>query len=170
MSIYSTSNYRKIWEEANNAKIPKGYHIHHIDGNHNNNNPDNLLCVSVQEHFNIHKSQGDWGACYLFLRNKCLILTPEERSDIARKTALERMKAGTHNFIGSNEKRIKDGTNNFLGGDMQRKNAIKDIENGTHNFIVNHPTKQIVTCPHCNKSGPKPQMLQWHFDKCKSKK
>lgn len=36
--------------------------------------------------------------------------------------------------------------------------------------FTNHSTKQIVTCPHCNKNGPKPQMIQWHFDKCKSKK
>jgi len=27
--------------------------------------------------------------------------------------------------------------------------------------------KEIVTCPHCNKSGGKPQMHQWHFDRCK---
>lgn len=28
----------------------------------------------------------------------------------------------------------------------------------------------MITCPHCNKSGPKPLMIRWHFDKCKSKK
>ena len=30
--------------------------------------------------------------------------------------------------------------------------------------------KEIVTCPNCNKSGGRPQMYQWHFDRCKFKK
>jgi hypothetical protein len=54
-----TVNYRKLWEIANNTTIPKGYHIHHIDGNHNNNDINNLMCVSPEEHHNIHLSQGD---------------------------------------------------------------------------------------------------------------
>lgn len=57
-------NYRKVWEEFNNEKIPPGYHIHHIDGNHNNNNPSNLLCVSPEEHWRIHYEQGDIVALY----------------------------------------------------------------------------------------------------------
>lgn len=57
-------NYRKIWEEYNNQKIPKGYHIHHIDGNRENNDPENLQCVSPEEHFMIHYLQGDSVALY----------------------------------------------------------------------------------------------------------
>jgi len=52
-------NYRKLWEIANNTVIPKGYHIHHIDGNHSNNNLNNLMCVSPEEHYNIHLLRGD---------------------------------------------------------------------------------------------------------------
>jgi uncharacterized protein YdaU (DUF1376 family) len=29
--------------------------------------------------------------------------------------------------------------------------------------------KPKVTCPHCGKTGGKPQMIQYHFDKCKLK-
>ena len=52
-------NYRKIWEEYNNQKIPNGFHIHHVDGDRTNNNPENLICVSPEEHWNIHFNQGD---------------------------------------------------------------------------------------------------------------
>ena len=42
--------YRLIFEGYYRVKIPKGYHIHHIDGNCNNNDPLNLECLSVEEH------------------------------------------------------------------------------------------------------------------------
>lgn len=42
--------YRKIYEEHYKVKIPKGYHIHHKDGNSENNDPLNLECLSIEEH------------------------------------------------------------------------------------------------------------------------
>jgi len=64
MTKKTKMNYRKIWEEYNNQKIPKGYHIHHIDGNKDNNDPENLQCVSPEDHFMIHYLQGDPVALY----------------------------------------------------------------------------------------------------------
>lgn len=48
--------YRKVWESAN-GKIPSGYHIHHIDGNPYNNDLSNLICVTAEQHAEIHNSQ-----------------------------------------------------------------------------------------------------------------
>lgn len=64
--------YRKIWEEAY-GPIPKdelgrSYEIHHIDGNHANNDLSNLVCVSIEEHINIHLKQGDLGAVQLITK------------------------------------------------------------------------------------------------------
>jgi len=61
-------NYRKIWKDAN-GPIPideqgRSYDIHHIDGNRKNNLLENLMCVSIEEHYKIHLEQGDWGACH----------------------------------------------------------------------------------------------------------
>jgi hypothetical protein len=53
------SIYRKVWQDYHNQSIPKGWHIHHIDGNHENNHPDNLMCVSPFVHWCIHFLQGD---------------------------------------------------------------------------------------------------------------
>lgn len=52
-------NYRKLWEIANSAVIPGGYHIHHKDGNRDNNSIENLICVSAEEHWRTHYEQGD---------------------------------------------------------------------------------------------------------------
>ncbi|MFA5239790.1 MAG: HNH endonuclease signature motif containing protein [Phycisphaerae bacterium] len=48
--------HRDIWEDAN-GPIPKGYIIHHKDGNPLNNEPDNLQCVSTKEHGQLHKEE-----------------------------------------------------------------------------------------------------------------
>ena len=51
-------NYRKIYED-HYGQIPldeegRSYDIHHIDGNHNNNDISNLKAVTIQEHYDIH--------------------------------------------------------------------------------------------------------------------
>lgn len=55
---YLNSNIRKrlhryIWEKEKGI-IPNGYHIHHIDGNKNNNDINNLDCISAKEHLKKH--------------------------------------------------------------------------------------------------------------------
>ena len=66
-------NYRRYWEE-HNGPIPKGNHIHHIDGDSNNNKLSNLQCVTPLEHYEIHKSQGDTAEANLlyaqYIKNK----------------------------------------------------------------------------------------------------
>jgi hypothetical protein len=54
-------NYRKLWEDTY-GPIPKDsngrtYDIHHIDGNRKNNSIENLICLSVEDHYKIHLKQ-----------------------------------------------------------------------------------------------------------------
>ena len=53
--LHKNNNYRKIYE-YHFGEIPKGYHIHHIDGNPLNNDISNLLCISAEEHKKIHNN------------------------------------------------------------------------------------------------------------------
>jgi hypothetical protein len=57
---------RKVYPK----KIPRGWHIHHIDGNHWNDWPDNLACVSIEQHIKVHTEQGDEKAARLLTRQK----------------------------------------------------------------------------------------------------
>lgn len=59
--------------------------IHHIDGNHSNNDITNLKLVTVQEHYDIHLSQGDYGAAYMVSLR--LNLSDEEKSRISSLAA-----------------------------------------------------------------------------------
>jgi hypothetical protein len=148
MCIYcGTDKYRKIYEN-HYGPIPKdavgrSYDIHHLDGNHKNNDPKNLKAVTVQEHYNIHYSQGDYGACVKL--KKRLALTPEELSILASLHNKKRWAAlgRNHPAALNNYKRVKDGTHNFLGKDTNQKR----IDSGTHNWV------QEWNCVHCGKTG-----------------
>lgn len=143
MCIYcGTTKYRKIYEN-HYGPIPKdddgrSYEIHHIDGNHSNNDPTNLKCVTIQEHYDIHYAQGDYAAC---LRMTSRInITSEEKSKLARNSSLKRIENGTNPFVNSDfqkkhaNKRIEDGTHHFLDADFQKNIQLKRVRNGTHHF------------------------------------
>jgi len=85
-------NYRKIWRDAF-GPIPKdedgrSYDIHHIDGNKNNNDLSNLMCVSIKEHYEIHYKQKDWMAAHAI--SSRMKLSNEDRLDINKKAAENR--------------------------------------------------------------------------------
>jgi hypothetical protein len=85
-------NYRKIWESCFGAipidEFGRPFDIHHLDGNRSNNEISNLKAVSIQEHYNIHYNQGDWGACVMI--KKRLDLSKEEVKFIVQKRSESR--------------------------------------------------------------------------------
>lgn len=48
--------HRELWRRAN-GPIPDNCHIHHDDGNHDNNALDNLVCMDKTEHLQYHAEQ-----------------------------------------------------------------------------------------------------------------
>jgi len=180
--ISSMTIYRKIWKE-NFGTIPKdefgrSYEIHHIDGNRNNNNITNLKCVSIQEHYDIHFSQGDYGACAKIAQRMKMPL--EILSELASKHNTARVKNKTNPFLGPeiNRIRIENGTHHLVGGKLQRKQVLE----GTHNFVKNNPAEKQLRegnhpsqvewhCQYCNKIGKNlGSYARFHGDKCKKKK
>lgn len=153
MSIYRRTkiNYRKIYEE-HYGPIPKGYHIHHIDGNHENNDISNLAAMPVKEHYDTHYEQGDYGACWAMYRCGHLSLSPDERSELSRKNALKMVEDGTNPFLDGEasskraKERVKNGTHNLLkkndGSEKARKRALDRVEAGTHNFLDGEISKR----------------------------
>lgn len=87
MCIYCGTQYHRLIYENHFGPIPfdeedRSYEIHHIDGNHNNNSLENLQCVSIKEHYQIHLNQGDLKACLIM--SKRMRLSPKEKSRLAK--------------------------------------------------------------------------------------
>ena len=49
------SSYRVVASVMISSELPSGSEVHHIDHNHDNNNPDNLLIVTHEQHILLHK-------------------------------------------------------------------------------------------------------------------
>lgn len=187
----SNTNYRKIWVDSF-GPIPKdgegrSYEIHHIDKNRSNNNIDNLTCISIQEHYNIHFAQGDFGACHLIARK--MKMSPEILRELNSSAQKKRVLDGTHHLLSrdiqkkSNKDRIENGTHNWLNGEPTSKRERLKVQNGTHIFLggriqaethrvrLENKTSHLlqnITCPHCNKTGRHAPMHRWHFAKCRN--
>jgi hypothetical protein len=117
MCIYcGTNNYRRIYEN-HHGPIPigqdgKSFHIHHKDGNHSNNSPNNLEALSVYDHYTAHFRRGDFDACLLLSED--LNVTQEEKSIIARKSNLKRVAEGTHPFLSINSDKVDKRVHKFI--------------------------------------------------------
>lgn len=65
-------SHREIWKkyfgEIPKDEIGRTYEIHHINGNHQDNRIENLKLVTIQEHYDIHYENGDYGACVLIAK------------------------------------------------------------------------------------------------------
>ena len=48
--------HRRVYEDAH-GPIPTGYDVHHIDFNHENNDPSNLVALPRDEHHRLHMAQ-----------------------------------------------------------------------------------------------------------------
>jgi hypothetical protein len=177
MTIYKKRTqarvYRSIYEK-HYGPIPReengrSYEIHHIDGDHTNNDPLNLKAVTIQEHYDIHYSQQDWGACIKI--GAAMKLDPKEISVMAsihsKKVQKERLENGTHHFLNSeyqtkiNKSRVQNKTHNLLGSSMSEH----QFKTGTH------PSQQVFHCENCNRDiKNKSNYNRWHENNCKSVK
>lgn len=105
-------SYREIWKE-HFGEIPtdengRKYEIHHINGDRDDDSPENLLCVSIKDHYNIHKEQGDYAACLLISTR--MDISPEEKSELASAANHRRLQEGSHPFLDDEvRERIVDG-------------------------------------------------------------
>ncbi len=94
-------NYRKVWEKANGPipidELGRRYEIHHLDGNRNNNTLSNLVCISIQEHYQLHLGKGDYAAAYRIAQR--MGMSSQVKSELASAANKRRLEESTHPFL-----------------------------------------------------------------------
>lgn len=176
--------YKKFYGSIPKDVNGRTYEIHHLDGNHNNNSIENLKAVSINEHYNIHFSQGDYSACLVM--SKRMKITPEEKSKLASIAAIKRVADGTHHWKSKeyskkqsvrateqNKNNVKLGTHPWLNGNRS-PNITAHLKGPRFNMQLlesgRHPSQMVFECPHCLKIiRGKTNANRWHFDKCKER-
>lgn len=176
-SIMGTRKHRLVWESVN-GPIPKdqnnrSYEIHHIDGNHSNNDISNLKLVTIQEHYDLHYAQQDWNACRLIALR--MNLSPEEISRLSSMAASKRIENGTHHFLkGGPRDDLKGDKNPMRNPEVARKNSLSnkgktrsdETKEKIGLAVKQHPK---LTCEYCNLTMNKVNYYKWHGPKCRSK-
>lgn len=166
------TDYRKIYED-HHGYIPyddqgRRYEIHHRDGNDENNNPSNLVALTIQEHYDLHYNQGDYFECYMIM-NQRMSKRPEELSRLATLNNLKRVKEGTNPLVGGKLQRETQlrlwkelGENHPLAKDQRRR-----LEDGTHHLQKlgsEHPSYDPTEYSFVNtKTGERVTMTQNDF-------
>jgi len=91
-------DYRKLYQKYYQCSLLPGIDIHHIDGNHENNNPSNLQPVTLEEHYNIHKSQKEYYAAYLIGRR--MKIKPDDWEKMAKENGKKSAIQNRDNGVG----------------------------------------------------------------------
>lgn len=126
--------HRRVWHD-HYGDIPFdengiSYEIHHINGNHHDNRIENLACLSISEHYDVHYKQGDLFACESILTRAKGYL---EKPKIAYKKELHPM-FGKHHSKETREKISKShhdvsGDKNPMFGKTHTEETKKKISN-----------------------------------------
>lgn len=147
--------YKKHHGDIPKDSLGRSYDIHHIDGNPDNNEISNLIALSIDDHYKIHKEQGDVGAAWAISYR--LNLDPADISELTRNMNLTRAANGTH----WSQILSKQGIHPFQSSEFQKKINKISMENGTHASL------QKWTCEKCGKQGKNlTNYSRYHGENC----
>lgn len=165
-----SNKHRLIYSKSYNISLSKmkGFDVHHIDGNHNNNNPKNLKLLTPKEHSKIHNNNYVlWARKGSKLGNAAFIKRLKEKGPTKkelnyRKIRIQKCKKGLHNVPHKKETKLliskkkkellKDKTKHPLWGKTKYK--IKSPTGKV--FIISGGYKQW-----CLNNGLSPSNLRY---------
>ena len=182
--------HRKVWHD-HYGDIPLDengvtFEIHHINSDHNDNRIDNLLCLSIEDHYQLHYEQGDYYACASLLKRikHNVDVFEGKQSDLIYAKENHPMYGKNHSEearskISKNHSNVK-GDNNPMFGRSHSEESIRKMKEGKKGQGLGIPKSEETklrmsqavkhkTCPHCGKTAKGNSMFRWHFDNCKQK-
>ena len=119
--------HREIYVTETKCDIPKGYHIHHIDGDKENNVAYNLQCMSEHEHYRLHSSEHTDSK----LKNNWFIHRNEECQELV---AL----AKSGKYIGKTRlRKLQKGKKNRVCAECNKEFILKERDRNDTKFCSN---------------------------------
>lgn len=147
-------------------------HKHHIVPKHmgGTDDPSNIVEITVAEHAEAHhllfEKYGRWQDRIAWHGLAGII----DHEEAVRQAKSEAMKGNQHllGFIQTDKQ--KDIARNLWLGKKRPEHSKLMKESGIlpPNMKGQSWTQVKVTCPHCDKTGGKANMLRYHFDNCKA--
>lgn len=178
----SVLKHRKIYEQ-HYGPIPKGYHVHHKDLNHRNNEPANLEALHPDDHA---KKHGFLNNFIMAQARACDLAAAKNRgrkhTDEWKEAARVRMIGNTYllgkkfsqEFVEKRRAKMM-GKKIALGSKRTPNQLTQQSERmlGNTHALGNRFTMGLAprfTCPQCQfTGGGLANMNRWHFDNCKKK-
>jgi hypothetical protein len=156
------TDYRQIWIN-HYGPIPKdehgrSYHIHHRNGNKYDNRIENLQCVSIQEHYDIHLKQGDWGAAKILAQ--ILKLSQSKIRLISSTAAKAQVANRTHPWIKKKQCEWCHGT--FYVSPYAKYHGDRCLSN------PNAMPRKKKECQWCHRILTLSHYTRFHGDRCLS--
>jgi hypothetical protein len=111
---HNNTNYphRNVWELHHGMQIPPKHAIHHIDGNHENNSPDNLRLMPLSYHQTLHITSRDPRSFEKMRQSKRGVrLSNTHKENISKAMQKKSPESRARN---KGSKWIQDGTNSTL--------------------------------------------------------
>ena len=171
-------NYRKIWTN-HYGEIPKdennrSYEIHHIDGNRENNQLENLQCVSPKRHLEIHLEQGNYFAAKMIADRlgypiREYMLMPEASREVLRKRMTGEGNPMKNPDTAAKVSAALKGRKKPPEVEAKRLKSREGFKHSEETLLKMKKAKSKVNCPYCQKEGGISQMKRWHFNNCKKK-
>lgn len=151
----SSTNKKFIQEQKENKSIFK----YKIIRKFNSRKEANQFEIDLHWKFDVARNESFYNRAKATLVSFCVegaVMTVETREKISKAKTGKSLSDETKAKLSKSKK-----------GKPSSRKGYKHTEDTKNKMKEKAKNIEKLICPHCGKEGPKPQLLQWHFDKCK---
>lgn len=165
------------------TEIPKGYAVHHIDGDKLNNTSLNLMLITHSRHSHIHqrsktlsthtkeklssKAKERWSDSIRAEQYRKALRSDSRREKIAAANRSRWACTKYKNRVSHSIKIARSTAESRAKSSKAIKERWSDPVKKAEMSLAMQGKRKVVECPHCGRQGGGGNMSRYHFDQCK---